>query len=124
MKTFEFKTLGCKVNQYESQALREKLSSLGFRESRRGLADIYVVNTCAVTRKADRESFALLRKLNRHNPKAQIFVTGCSAQNNPDRLQDMQGVAGVLDNRQKESLPDFILDNKNNNIDSVKRPFP
>lgn len=124
MKTFEFKTLGCKVNQYESQALREKLSRLGFRESEGGLADIYVVNTCAVTQKADRESFELVRKLNRHNPKAQIFVTGCSAQNNPDRLQDMQGIAGVVDNRQKESLPDFILGNKNNDVDNAKIPPP
>ncbi len=107
-KTFAVKTLGCKVNQYESQALREKLLGLGFSESEGNLADVYVVNTCAVTVKADRESFDTLRQLNRINPQAKIFVTGCSAQNNPDILKNMEGVSRVLKNNEKESLPDFV----------------
>lgn len=109
MKTFGFKTLGCKVNQYESQALRERLLGLGLEESKGESADIYVVNTCSVTQKADKESWGAIRKLNLHNPQARIFVTGCSVQNNPEKLKPLKGVSRVLGNEQKESLPDFIL---------------
>lgn len=107
-KTFAVKTLGCKVNQYESQALREKLSELGLKDAKGEPADIYVVNTCAVTQKADKESFEAVRQSNRENPKARIFVTGCSAQNNPYELKGAEGVAGVLENNEKESLPALI----------------
>lgn len=117
MKTFELKTLGCKVNQYESQSLRERLLQLGLQEADTALADlnvrasadIYVVNTCAVTRKADRESAEAVRRISRLNPQAKIFVTGCSAHQNPDRLKNINGVACVLGNNLKENLPDFIL---------------
>ena len=109
MKTFEFKTLGCKVNQYESQSLRERLLQLGFQEAGRALADIYVVNTCAVTQKAGRESAEAVRRLSRLNPNGKIFVTGCSAHQNPNGLKDINGVACVLGNNLKENLPDFIL---------------
>lgn len=117
MKTFELKTLGCKVNQYESQSLRERLLGLGFQEADGALADIkirasadfYVVNTCAVTQKAERESTEVVRRLSRLNPKGKIFVTGCSAHHNPDGLKNINGVACVLGNNLKENLPDFIL---------------
>jgi threonylcarbamoyladenosine tRNA methylthiotransferase MtaB len=109
MKTFEFKTLGCKVNQYESQSLRERLLTLGFKESLSTGADIYVINTCAVTQKADQESAAAIRRFNSINPKAKIFVTGCSANHRPGELKNITGVAGVLENNLKEKLPEFIL---------------
>jgi threonylcarbamoyladenosine tRNA methylthiotransferase MtaB len=108
MATFAIKTLGCKVNQYESQALREKLLGLGFSESEDSRVDVYVVNTCAVTEKADRGSLDTLRQLNRRNPQAKIFVTGCSAQNNPGAIKSINGIAGVLKNDEKERLPDFV----------------
>ena len=122
MKTFEFRTLGCKVNQYESQALRERLFDSGLRESEGNLTDIYVVNTCAVTQKADKESFELIRQLNRRNPQAKIFVTGCSAQNNPGILKNLRGVACVLENDEKENLPDFILSGDEKPRFSLERP--
>lgn len=109
MKTFEVKTLGCKVNQYESQELREKLLALGFKESGGRGADIYIVNTCSVTHKADRESSHIVRDCNRLSPQARIFVTGCSAQNNPERLRAIGGVCGVIDNSRKGGLTDFVL---------------
>ena len=109
MKTFEVKTLGCKVNQYESQSLREKLLTSGFKESVRASADIYVVNTCAVTQKAHQESAAAIRRFNRLNPKAKIFVTGCSANHSHSELKNITGVACVLENNLKEKLPEFIL---------------
>lgn len=108
-KTFSVKTLGCKVNQYESQALREKLLELGLRECEGEPADICVVNTCAVTQKADKESLEAVRQLSRSSAgRSRIFVTGCSAQDNRQALESQQGIACVLENRRKEDLP-FII---------------
>ena len=113
MKTFEVKTLGCKVNQYESQALRERMLELGFRENKNSLgADVYIVNTCAVTRRADTLSQEEIRKLYRSHPRARIFVTGCSAENDLEKLKRMEGVTGVLGNQEKDRLADFILTQK------------
>lgn len=108
-KTFSVKTLGCKVNQYESQALREKLLELGLKESEGGPADICVVNTCAVTQKADKESLEAVRQLSRNSAgRSRIFVTGCSAQDNRRRLESQEGIACVLENSRKEDLPSII----------------
>ena len=113
MKTFEVKTLGCKVNQYESQALRERMLKLGFRENKDSPgADVYIVNTCAVTRRADTLSQEEIRKLSRSHPRARVFVTGCSAENDPEKLKRFKGVAGVLGNQEKDRLADFILTQK------------
>src|SRR3989338_1620241 len=109
MKTFEVRTLGCKVNQYESQALRERLLRLGLKESRGEVADVYVINTCSVTHRADKESRDIIRKLNCAHPKAQIFVTGCSAENAPEKLKSLGGVTRIVGNTQKENLPRFIV---------------
>ena len=105
MKTFELKTLGCKVNQYESQALRERLLGLGFKESPNQGADICIVNTCSVTQRAETDSLKAVRAFNRNNPQAKIFVTGCSAQNSPEIISRINGVQAVLGNDKKETLP-------------------
>lgn len=108
-KTFSVKTLGCKVNQYESQALREKLLELGLRESDGDGADICVVNTCAVTQKAEDESLEAVRQFSRYSGgSARIFVTGCSAQNNRRALESQEGITSVLENSRKEDLPSII----------------
>ena len=76
-KRFYIKTLGCKVNQYEGQLMRENLLKNGFLEcGSMNLADIYIVNTCTVTHKADSESRHIIGLAHRTNPKARIVVTG------------------------------------------------
>lgn len=113
MKTFKLKTFGCKVNQYESQVLYEKLLSAGLKEAKENSADIYIVNSCTVTQRADRKSIEAIRSYNHHNPKARIFVTGCSVKTNESALMSLEGVAAVLENSQKENLIDFIKPNNN-----------
>ena len=108
-KTFGLYTLGCKVNQYETQLIREKLFNAGLKEPQAEMADIYVVNTCTVTHKADKESWRLVRRLHRRNPSARIFVTGCSAENRPESFRAIEGVSRAVGNNQKEHLIDFIL---------------
>ncbi|MCI7737193.1 MAG: tRNA (N(6)-L-threonylcarbamoyladenosine(37)-C(2))-methylthiotransferase MtaB [Clostridiales bacterium] len=95
-KTVAFHTLGCKVNQYDTQAMRERFEQAGCRtvgfEER---ADIYVVNTCTVTGTGDRKSMQIIRRCHRQNPDAAIVVSGCLAQRAGEELR-LPGVRLVL----------------------------
>src|SRR4029079_16806586 len=80
MKTFAFVTFGCKVNQYESQALRERFSRKGLTEVDPDAgADLFVITTRTVTETATAEAQRTVRRLARRNPFAEITVTGCAA---------------------------------------------
>lgn len=92
-------TLGCRINAYESEVLKEKLS---------GLKDVIVVNTCAVTGEAERQCRQVIRKLRRDHPQARIIVTGCAAQVAPKRYGAMPEVDLVLGNREKAEIEKYI----------------
>ena len=81
MATVAYHTLGCKVNQYDTQAMEELLSSAGFRTVPfPGPADIYLINTCTVTGTGDKKSLQLTRKLKREHPECTLILCGCLAQ--------------------------------------------
>ena len=102
-------TLGCKVNQYESAGIIEKLAERGFiNVPFSNSADIYIINTCTVTARTDYQSRQLIRKAYRKNPEASIIVTGCYAQIAPGELSRLPGVAAVVGNLEKENMPDII----------------
>jgi threonylcarbamoyladenosine tRNA methylthiotransferase MtaB len=86
-------TLGCRLNQYDSASIEEHLRDLGpeFVEFP-AWADLYIINTCTVTNKADQEARQLIRRAKRTNPHARVIVTGCYAQVNPDELARMEEV--------------------------------
>ncbi|MBI3846805.1 MAG: tRNA (N(6)-L-threonylcarbamoyladenosine(37)-C(2))-methylthiotransferase MtaB [Planctomycetes bacterium] len=105
MKRCAFVTLGCKVNHYDTQALREDAARRGFREAREGeRADVVVVNTCTVTERAGAKSRHLVRRALREHPGATVVATGCYADSDADELAAIPGVAWVAPNRQKASL--------------------
>ena len=107
--SFFIKTLGCKVNQYESQAMREILLRSGFEEApTQELADIYILNTCTVTHHADKESRYLIKAFHRKNPKAQIAVTGCYVDDGASKILDMAGVSYVLRNDRKSRIAEML----------------
>jgi threonylcarbamoyladenosine tRNA methylthiotransferase MtaB len=111
-KNVRFYTIGCKVNQYETQAMRESLEQKGFRdiEGERGApCDLVVVNTCTVTQDADRTSRYWIRRLRREHPNAQIAVTGCYVEKNRLELQKMPEIDLILSNDEKPFLPEKIL---------------
>ena len=89
-----FATLGCRLNAYESEAMREMADAAG-------LSDAVIVNTCAVTAEAVRKSQKEIRKLRRENPTAKVIVTGCAAQTEPERFAKMAEVDLVLGNTEK-----------------------
>jgi threonylcarbamoyladenosine tRNA methylthiotransferase MtaB len=107
MKTFAFVTFGCKVNQYESQALRERFSRKGLTEveAARG-ADLFVINTCTVTETATAEAQRRVRKLARRFPFSEITVTGCAADSHKEEFLGLPGVRRVVTHEEKASLCD------------------
>lgn len=103
-------TLGCKVNQYETEYVREGLLGAGYRDALPGeQADLCVVNTCTVTREGDAKSRRLIRRLARQNPGAKIVVMGCYATRAPDEVARLPGVAEVVTD--KRSLPEWLRAN-------------
>ena len=104
-KTFHIITLGCKVNQYESQAIRESWAAKGYEETDHPeKASVLLVNSCAVTSRAMNDVMRTIRRLHRDAPDAEIIVTGCAAQAEPGTLAEMDGVSRVVSQRDKTTL--------------------
>ena len=91
-----FRTFGCRLNQYDTESIRTLLEASGRYESVNGEADVYVVNTCSVTARADASARKAVRRIHAENPGAKIVVTGCYAQRAPDDLAALPGVSLVL----------------------------
>ncbi len=95
-------TLGCKVNQYESEAIAEALTRGGVQIcSPSAVCDAYVINTCTVTAESDRKARQFIRRAIARNPRAYIVVTGCLAQTSPSSLAAISGVDSVVGNTKK-----------------------
>ena len=101
-------TLGCKVNQYETELVREGLLRSGYVDANddQAAADLCVVNTCTVTSEGDSKSRQVIRRLNRQNPDARIVVMGCYATRDPDTVTGLPGVSEVLTD--KRELADLM----------------
>lgn len=100
-------TLGCKVNQYETELVREALCGIGYCDAKaREPADLCVVNTCTVTAEGDAKSRQAIRRMARQNPAARIVVMGCYAARAPQELASLPGVAEVIGD--KRELPDLL----------------
>lgn len=105
LKTF---TLGCKVNQYETEFVRQGLLGAGYRDaSTDESADLCIVNTCTVTAEGDAKSRQLIRRLARANPQSRIVVMGCYATRAPDEVAALPGVSEVVTD--KRELPDWLV---------------
>jgi len=106
-RTCRLLTLGCKVNQYETQLVREALLNNGFREAGdEESADLCIVNTCTVTNDADSQGRQAIRQLARKNPGAKTIVMGCYATRDPDAIKELPNVFEVVPD--KRELPDVF----------------
>lgn len=108
-KTFNILTLGCKVNQYESEAVEEIFKSRGFERQEKN-ADVYVINTCTVTNMSDRKSRQMISRARKDNPDAIIAVMGCYSQVKPEDVAKIEGVDIILGSRNKEEVVDLCED--------------
>ncbi len=119
MKSVASYALGCKVNQYESEAIAELFEEKGYDVV--GIddkADVYVINTCTVTNFGDKKSRQLIRKVKRQNPDALVAVVGCYAQTAPDEVMKIEGVnivIGTKDRKEIVSIVENYHDNKPEN---------
>ncbi|MDO8588918.1 MAG: tRNA (N(6)-L-threonylcarbamoyladenosine(37)-C(2))-methylthiotransferase MtaB [Armatimonadota bacterium] len=106
MPTAAYYTLGCKVNQYETEKIRQEMESSGFETvGFMNEADVYVINTCTVTAIADGKSRRALRQAVRRNPDALVVATGCYAELEADAIAGIDGVDLVVPNEDKDEIP-------------------
>ncbi len=108
---FAITTLGCKVNQYDSAVIEARLLARGAERGEfNRAADVYVINTCTVTERADVESLKLARRARRLNPRARVVMTGCLAQANPARLANAPEVDAIVGLGRADDLERAILE--------------
>ncbi|MEK6733614.1 MAG: tRNA (N(6)-L-threonylcarbamoyladenosine(37)-C(2))-methylthiotransferase MtaB [Pseudomonadota bacterium] len=116
MSNIEINTFGCRLNIYESEAIKEQLKDY--------TDEIIVFNTCAVTKEAEKQAVQAIRKAKRENPNKKIIVTGCAAQLDPNKFAQMDEVTKVLGNQEKFDKKNYKLDEEEkilvNDIMSVK----
>ncbi|WP_377192081.1 tRNA (N(6)-L-threonylcarbamoyladenosine(37)-C(2))-methylthiotransferase MtaB [Ruegeria meonggei] len=119
MSAPKFTTLGCRLNAYETEAMKEL-------SAQAGLTDAVIVNTCAVTAEAVRKARQEIRKLRRENPDARLIVTGCAAQTEPDTFARMDEVDAVIGNTEKmqpdtwkDMAADFIGQTETVQVDDI-----
>ncbi|MBM6828612.1 tRNA (N(6)-L-threonylcarbamoyladenosine(37)-C(2))-methylthiotransferase MtaB [Anaerotignum lactatifermentans] len=109
MKRIASYALGCKVNQYESEAIAELFAEKGYEVvSVEDTADIYVINTCTVTNFGDKKSRQLIRKVKRQNPQAVVAVVGCYAQTAPEEMKAVEGVNLVIGTKDKGKIVELV----------------
>ncbi|MEE0516311.1 MAG: tRNA (N(6)-L-threonylcarbamoyladenosine(37)-C(2))-methylthiotransferase MtaB [Anaerovoracaceae bacterium] len=104
-----FHTLGCKVNQYETEAMKEQFKAFGAEiADENDFADVYIINTCTVTNIADRKSRQYIRRMKKKNPDAVIAVTGCYAQVKPEEIMALPEVDIVAGTGEKNNIIDYV----------------
>lgn len=109
-KKFKIVSLGCRTNQYESQAYQDQLEAMGYVPAKDGeTPDISIVNTCTVTESADSSSRHEIRQLARQNSGNKLIVTGCYAERQPELVGQIGGVTHVVPNRDKENLLSMVF---------------
>ena len=107
-KKVHFTTLGCKVNQYDSQAMLEQFEQHGYTAAASSeMADVYVVNTCTVTGTGDKKSMQIIRRCRRRNPQAELIVTGCLAQRLGEGLRET-GARLILGNQYRAQVVELL----------------
>lgn len=108
-RAFHTVTLGCKLNQFDTAAIEGELAARGYEESSAAdAASIVIVNTCTVTHRADADARKLIRRIRRRNSDAQLWVTGCYAEREPELLRAIPGVDRVFGNREKHRVGEFL----------------
>src|SRR5437867_1495514 len=102
-------TFGCRVNQYETEAIREKLAGAGYSLTEDiAQSDVCVINTCTVTAEADKKCRQFIRRVLRANAKTRILVTGCFATRDPKQIEKISPRIEIYSNQQKDSIPEMI----------------
>jgi len=117
VKKVAFKTLGCRLNQYETDAIASQFQNNGFKLVPFDKeADVYVINSCTVTHQSDHKSRNFINQANRKNPDSVLVVTGCMANNAKDELEGRDEINYVVENDQKSSVYSLVEAHYNGEI--------
>ena len=109
MKKVAFYTLGCKVNQYETEAMLELFEKEGYEKAEtEDYADVYVINTCTVTHMSDRKSRQYIRRMKKKNPDAIIAVVGCYSQVSPEEILSIDEVNLVMGTNDRKKIVEEV----------------
>ena len=109
MASAAFVTLGCKVNQFETEVMEGLFKEAGYEIVEHSQpADVYVINTCSVTSLGDKKSRQLIRRVQRQNSEAIIAVTGCYAQIAPEQIKAIEGVRVVLGTANRRRIVEYV----------------
>lgn len=109
MASVAFVTLGCKVNQFETEVMEGLFKEAGYEIlNHNEAADVYVINTCSVTSLGDKKSRQLIRRVQRQNPEAIVAVTGCYAQIAPEEIKAIEGVRVVLGTANRKRIVEYV----------------
>lgn len=115
MARFFITTLGCKVNQFESESISNSLTDAGWDVAAdQRNADLCIINTCTVTGKASMQSRQAIRHIIRENPEARIIITGCYAQTGAEELREIEGVDDIISHADKHKIADLVLSGADN----------
>ena len=126
MKKVSFCTLGCKVNQYETEAMSSLFKQRGYEiASFDDVCDIYIINTCTVTGEGERKSRQMIRRAHSANPQSIIVVTGCMSQVSPEKVAQIEGVSIVMGTSERslivDTVEDYIRENKKHQISDIMK---
>lgn len=126
MKKVSFCTLGCKVNQYETEAMSSLFKQRGYEiASFDDVCDIYIINTCTVTGEGERKSRQMIRRAHSTNPDSTIVVTGCMSQVSPEKVSQIEGVSIVMGTSERTRIVDvteeYIRENKKHRLQDIMK---
>jgi threonylcarbamoyladenosine tRNA methylthiotransferase MtaB len=109
LRKLSLQTIGCRLNQYETERIARDLVPWGFRRARKDeIADLYIINTCTVTHRADSDARNLIRRAARANPSGRVVVTGCYVNADAELLYNIAGVDAVVPNEEKDDIADIL----------------
>lgn len=122
MKKVKFSTLGCKVNQYETEAMAELFVKNGYEITEDYNCDVFVLNTCTVTNLSDRKSRQQISKIRSENSDAIIAVVGCYSQVSPDEIENIEGVNVILGTKYRKEIVELceLAESSNKTINKVE----
>jgi len=108
MKNVKFHTLGCKVNSYETEAMKNLFQKSGYNLTDSEDADVFIINTCTVTSVSDKKSRQMIRRAKKNNPNAIVAVVGCYSQVSPDEVLKLEDVDIILGTTDRKNIVNYV----------------
>ena len=108
MKKVKFLTLGCKVNLYETEAMKGLFENAGYEVTESEDADVFVINTCTVTAMSDRKSRQMIRRAKKKNPQSIVAVVGCYSQVAPEEVAKIEDIDIIMGTTDRTKIVEFV----------------